>query len=52
MYAVRNGRLQNALSFSLLKTTVRLLIERLGIWEFPKIRGTLFWGPYNRNPAI
>ena len=21
-------------------------------WEFPKIRGTLFWGPYNRDPAI
>ena len=19
------------------------------IWEFPKIRGTLFWGPYNYN---
>ena len=30
MYAVRNGRLQNALSFSLLKTTVRLLIEAFG----------------------
>ena len=22
------------------------------IWEFPKIRGTLFWGPYNRDPII
>ena len=21
-------------------------------WEFPKIRGTLFWGPYNRDPTI
>ena len=20
--------------------------------EFPKIRGTLFWGPYNRDPTI
>ena len=19
--------------------------------EFPKIRGTLFWGPYNKNPT-
>ena len=18
-------------------------------WEFPKIRGTLFWGPYNKD---
>ena len=22
---------------------------RLSIWEFPKIRGTLFWGPYNKG---
>ena len=22
------------------------------IWEFPKIRGTLFWGPYNNEPTI
>ena len=22
------------------------------MWEFPKIRGTLFWGPYNENPTI
>ena len=22
------------------------------IWEFPKIRGTLFWGPYIKNPTI
>ena len=21
-------------------------------WEFPKNRGTLFWGPYNRDPTI
>ena len=21
-------------------------------WEFPKIWGTLFWGPYNKSPAI
>ena len=21
-------------------------------WEFPKIRGTLFWGPYNKDPTI
>ena len=20
-------------------------------WEFPKIRGTLFWGPYNKDPT-
>ena len=24
----------------------------LGIWGFPKIRGTLFWGPYNKDPTI
>ena len=22
------------------------------IWEFPKIGGTLFWGPYNQDPTI
>ena len=21
-------------------------------WEFPKIKGTLFWGPYNKDPTI
>ena len=21
-------------------------------WEFPKLRGTLFWGPYNKDPTI
>ena len=21
-------------------------------WEFPKIRGTLFWGPYNKDSTI
>ena len=24
----------------------------LPIWEFPEIRGTLFWGPYNKDPTI
>ena len=22
------------------------------IWELPRIRGTLFWGPYNKDPTI
>ena len=22
------------------------------IWEFPKIRGTIFWGPYNKDPTF
>ena len=22
------------------------------IWEFPRIRGTLFGGPYNKDPTI
>ena len=21
-------------------------------WELPKIRGTLFWGPYKKDPTI
>ena len=24
----------------------------MGIWEFPKIWGTLFWGPYDKDPTI
>ena len=23
----------------------------LDTWEFPKIGGTLFWGPYNKDPT-
>ena len=22
------------------------------MWEFPKIRGALLWGPYNKDPTI
>ena len=22
------------------------------IWDFPKFGGTLFWGPYNKDPTI
>ena len=21
-------------------------------WEFPKLRGTVFWDPYNKDPTI
>ena len=27
------------------------LLQNL-IWEFPKIGGTLVWGPYNKDPTI
>ena len=27
-------------------------LEFKSIWGFPKIRGTLFWGPYNKDPII
>ena len=27
-------------------------LEDHGIWEFPKIRGTLFGGSYNKDPTI
>ena len=35
----------------------RLVWKGLGFmgfefWEFPKIRGTLFLGPYNKDPTI
>ena len=22
------------------------------MWELPKVSGTLFWGPYNKEPTI
>ena len=34
-------------SYRICETTNGILI-----WEFPKIRGTLFWGPYNKDPTI
>ena len=27
-------------------------VELVCIWEFPKIRGTLYWGPCNKDPTI
>ena len=29
-----------------------LLVAVVKIWEFPKMRGTLLWGPYNKDPTI
>ena len=29
-----------------------LELRRRRIWEFPKIRGNLVWGPYNKGPTI
>ena len=31
---------------------VRRLFCNKFFWEFPKIRGTLFWGPCNEDPTI
>ena len=28
------------------------LVYMRPIWEFGKMRGTLFWGPYNKDPTI
>ena len=32
--------------------TVDLDKSYMTIWEFPKIMGTLFWGPYNKDPTM
>ena len=37
------GRPQTRLAFSIIVGVM---------WEFPKIRGYLFWSPYNKDPAI
>ena len=29
-----------------------LRVSCLITWEFPKIRGTLFWGPCNKDPTM
>ena len=29
-----------------------LVVVEIYKWEFPKMRGTLFWGPYNQDPTI
>ena len=37
-----------------LRTPCGLIFRRslLELWGFPKIRATLFWGPYNKDPTI
>ena len=27
-------------------------MKGFGVWEFPKIRGTLFWGPDNKDRIL
>ena len=51
------------MTFSLQSGVRRFVVGGLGVsglahphptaeWEFPKIRGTSFWGPYNKDPTI
>ena len=40
------------LSIKTLRLKVELVGYDTGIWEFPKIGGTLFWGPDNKDPTI
>ena len=42
-------RVSSRLWFSLQGSWV---VGTLQVWEFPKIRGTLFWDPYNKDPII
>ena len=37
---------------ALMESLLALFGSLGSIWEFPKRRGTLFWGPYNRDPTI
>ena len=36
----------------LLPFPLALLSNCILTWEFPKIRATLFWGPYDKDPTI
>ena len=41
------------LKMPLRASEIRASVWGLGfVWEFPKSRGTLFWGPYNKDPTI
>ena len=40
-------RIEAAAAISIAATMQELLT-----WEFPKIRDTLFWGPYTQDPPI
>ena len=44
------GLAKFAVGWGLLKRgKVRVRVE--GMWEFPKIGVTLFWGPFNKDPT-
>ena len=48
---VYNKNLQKS-RFWWVKVRVPFRAPCFGFREFPKIRGSLFWGPYNKDPAI
>ena len=62
MYGPRNLNFVIAKAFSELKWRFLMVADcqvffvldilSSGIWEFPKIWSTLFWGPYNKDPTI
>ena len=49
IFGVRN---QLSVVEKISKSLSRSEFQGFGIWEFPKIRGALFWGLYNQDPTI
>ena len=38
--------------FEVLRLSGTVTAARRSVWEFPKLRGTLFGGPYNKDATI
>ena len=49
IFGVRN---QLSVVEKISKSLSRSEFQGFGIWEFPKIRGALFWGPWHQDPTI
>ena len=45
-------QLQVALGQGLTDPSKRTMTSKGSIWDFQKIKGTLFWGPFNEDPTI
>ena len=49
------GKLKKHLAWGVVSSFEGFRHVQLDSWdirEFPKIRGTVFWGPYNKDPTI
>ena len=45
-------RIKVKLRGNITRTDWLMRVPGCAMWEFPKSRGTLCWGPYNNDPTI